>query len=243
MFARVRVTNGSNRTVYRQIGNCGDVSSITADQRALMPKARVWSGIAATFKQHVLDERGFGLWGFQNVTRIDLPPRGCGDIFGLDPVKPGAVLNETRAWDALGAFGRPVVPGPTKLTATFAWYRDRSHAEPSDEGKLSIVTEIRVEGKPTGQTWIGEYIDRALAQPRFIDWLDDRPVSSWINTHVMDWPNERGEYPARPPYERATQGAVDIGLFRHDEEYGEFGGVILDLPSGELLGFRFEECC
>jgi hypothetical protein len=104
------------------------------------------------------------------------------------------VLDETRARDALGAFGRPVVPGTTKLTAAFRLARRSAR-------------------------------------------------SSWINTDVADWLNEAGEYPARPPYERATRGAVDIGLFRHDEEFGEFGGVILDLPTGELLGFRFEECC
>jgi hypothetical protein len=242
MFAHVRVTNRSNRIVYRQIGNCGDVSSIIVDQRPLMP-SRSWSGIAATFKQRVLDERGFGLSYFQNVTRIDLPPRGCGDIFGLDPVKPGAVLNETRAWDAIGYFGRPVLPGPTMLTATFAYYPDSKHRNPSDERKLNILTEIRVEGKPTGETWIGEYVDRALAEPRFADWLDDQPETSWINTSVAHWPNDDGEYPAQPVYLKATQGTVDIGLFRWDEEEGEYGGLILDLPSGDLLGFRFEECC
>jgi hypothetical protein len=242
IFAHVRVTNGSNRTVYRQVGgNCGDVSRIIVDQRALMPEGRTWSGIAATFKQRVLEERGYGLSGFQNVTRIGHP--GCPDFSLLHPVNPGAVLDETRAWDIVGAVGRPVVPGSTKLTATFTYYRDRNHAEPSDERKLNIVTEIRVDGEPTGETWITEYVDRALAQPRFADWLDNRPVTSWINTDVVDWPNDDGEYPARPPYDRATQGAIDIGLFRWDEELGEFGGVTLDLPSGELLGFRFEECC
>ena len=41
-------------------------------------------------------------------------------------------------------------------------------------------------------------------------------------------------------YRNATQGAADGGLFRSTPSAEEMGLVVLDLPSGDLLGTRFE---
>jgi hypothetical protein len=232
LFARVRVTNGSGRTVYRHVDECGNVAMVVLDQRERLERGRDWSGIAATFKERVFEEQQYGLFWFGTVK--------AGGLTENCEIRPGVVLEEVDALEAQGAVGRPIVPGSAILTATFGYYPDIEHLESMDEAQISISMPIQVEGESTGQRWVSDYIDIALSQPRFIEWLEEQPVRTWINTSVSDWPNELGEMPPRPPYDEATDGTVDVGLFRFRAGSDQYGAVIIDVPTDEILGYRFE---
>jgi hypothetical protein len=236
-FAHVRVTNRTERSVQYEGNPCDASLGARLDYTASAPAGRSWPGIAGAFKARLLEEGSYGIRYFMDVERIDQEQRGCADVGMTTGLGLGATLERTVALDLVGYPGRPIFPGPATALGRFAYWPAETY-----EGQEVVVAEapIGIEGERTPEYWIVDFVDRALAEPRFAEWLEQRPAETWINTHSTAWPNEEGRYPADPCYERATDGALDIGLFREVPGVFEFGSVSLDLPSGELLGVRFE---
>jgi hypothetical protein len=236
-FGRVRVTNRGRRTVYRQTGgNCGVTAHILVDQRAMIPPGRMWDGVAATFTRRVRADWKPGMYGFRPVDFIDLGEYGCPDHFSLDPVRPGQVVDVKFAWDPASRFGSPLMPGRAEVTASFPFFRDREQYGRADERRVTATTTVRIKGQAHPQRWLTEYLDLALSEPHFADWLDDYPPRTWINTHVVLWPNEDGIYPRDAIFQQATEGALEVGLFRRGVNPTEYLAVVLDVPSGAALG-------
>lgn len=235
-FAHVRITNTGVRR-FQQI-DCDGPADITVDYRAALPPSRDWHGIAGQFKARFLSEARYGEAAFSDIAVIDREHFGCADVLIVEPVEPGTVLEETLAWDLEGYLGRPLVPGPATLEAAFRFWP--TQAAEGERQAVAVEADIQIGGVLTPGWPLAEYVDLALSEPRFDAWLEEQPVETWINTNTVAWPNEEGEYPRDPCYQGATDGALDIGLFRDVDQTVEYGSVTLDLPSGEVLGVRFE---
>jgi hypothetical protein len=235
-FAHVRVTNLGPLAIEYEGNPCSESLGARLDYTASAPAGRSWPGIAGAFKARFLQEGSYGVRSFVNVERIDQEQRDC-DTVGMPAyLEPATSLERTVALDLVGSPGRPIFSGPATALGRFA-YRP---GENEGEDVVEAEAPIRIDGERTPEYWIVDFVDRALAEPRFAEWLDQRPADTWINTHSVAWPNEDGDYPPDPCYERATDGALDIGLFREVPGVFEAGSVSLDLPSGDVLGVRFE---
>jgi hypothetical protein len=233
-FSHLRLTNESRGVVL--IDYPCDQIAVKLDASSLVPPGRAWTGLAAAFKEQLLARYEHGNWTMVESQSIGREQRACGDVAG--PMSPGGVVEQTYALDLTGTrHAGAVRPGPASVVATFKTY-DWSEGDPPT---ITTDAPIRIEGVPTTETSIVGYIDRALEEKRFTDWLAKEPLDSWINTHISWWPNEEGQYPPDPLYRKATEGTVGIGLFRIGPNLEELGAVIFDLPSGKLLGFRFND--
>jgi hypothetical protein len=235
-FAHLRVTNRRKRSIQYE-GACGGSLGARLDYSASAPAGRSYSGIAGAFKARLLEEGSYGVRSFVNLEQIDDEHQGCDTVSMPTSLDPDAALERTVALDLVGDAGRPLFPGPATVLGRFAYWPGETH---QGEEVVEAEAPLRIEGERTPEYWIVDFVDRALAEPRFAEWLEQQPVETWINTHAAAWPNEDGEYPPDPCYERATDGALGIGLFRDVEQTTQFGEVTLDIPSGELLGVRFE---
>ena len=239
VFAHVRVTNESDRRIFRET-SCGvGLARVTVDYSASLPKGQAWTGMAQRFKEELLREGRYGVGQFVGTEWLDQGNRVCADVFTGEYLEPGEALESSLAWDVVGYPLRPVLPGAADAVATLRYWLDET-AVPEDDVTVSAATEVQLTGDATPETPVVEYVDRALAEPRFAEWLEEEPPSTWINTHITTWPNEEGQYPDQPCYADATEGAIDIGLFRMVDGGDGYGAVTLDLPSGELLGVRFQ---
>ena len=146
----------------------------------------------------------------------------------------------TVAWDAVDRPGRPIVSGPAAVTSTFETWKPRKRpAEPGDPGQeLVASTTIEVVGEMGAALPVARYADVALSDDTFRTWVESRKARprSW-DPFASYWPNIYGEYPDDPRYERATDGAVNIGMFVGNGPYGE---VTIDMATLEVLGWRWD---
>lgn len=239
-FAHVRITNTGVQRVFRDASDCVTPSSVSVDYTVALPAGNAWSGIAGTYKKRLLSEREYGIRHFLDMEHVGLLSYFCSDVLITKPFGPREALEHSVAWDIGGYQFRPVVPGNAVVTAKFGFWPTEDSAGDPESLSVAAGTPILIAGTATSERPLVDYVDLTLAEPRFAEWLEQRPPDTWINTHSVAWPNEEGEYPPDPCYERATDGALDIGLYREVPGIFEFGSVSLDLPSGELLGVRFE---
>lgn len=238
LLALVRVSNRGTSSPTWETNTCGTgPAPIRVEAPAGLPAGRAWTGLAAEFKGQLLRE--FGAVGngravigtFWDAETIDLPNVACPAFSAMAPLLPGQGVEKMIAWDVGTKSGLTIEAGTAALVAQFS----------SSAGEVEAVTSVDISGDSAAGRTIVEYVDTALANEAFHDWLNEADSSSWINTSVTFWPNEEGEYPARPEYEKATTGAVDVGLFRDGPEFETYGGVIIDTGTGEILGTRFGE--
>jgi hypothetical protein len=238
LFALTRVTNNGTTSPTWEKNICGSgPAPISVTRVSELPVGQSWTGLAADFKQTVLSEGGFvsggraSLGKFWDAGMFDtVIPMGCPGYSQQGPFMPGEVSEMVLAWNVAAPQGQVMSTGTASVTATFA----------SSAPDISAQTLIEIEAvEPTEPLTIVHYVDIALSQSEFNDWLNERPRSSWINTSVTFWPNDQGEYPPQPEYEGVTNGAVDVGLFRSPA--GEqYGSVIIEVGTGRVLGTRFE---
>jgi hypothetical protein len=93
--------------------------------------------------------------------------------------------------------------------------------------------------EPGTERTVAEYVDAALADVAFATWLEEQPVERWINPSVTFWTTDDGrQLPPGPGYARATDGAVDVGLFVLGNGAEAYGMVTLDAATLEVLGRR-----
>jgi hypothetical protein len=235
VVGRVRVTNGHDRAVEYD-ASCG-VGRITLDHGALLPAGREWPGLAGVFKARFLRERDYGLRHF-----IDAGPPGCGTTTNNGTLEPGQVVEAVHALDPVGHQVDPIGPGSARIFATFS-YRSGPSVDPEPPGTVvTVPVDVTIVGSGTTETPLATYVDKVLAEPRFIEWLALRGEETWNGSSVMIWTREEGQVPDSPCFAGAGEGAIEIGLYRMgdpDDIEEEYGGVLLDLTSGEVLASHF----
>lgn len=74
-----------------------------------------------------------------------------------------------------------------------------------------------------------------LEDDTFRSWVEQQRRPRYRDASASYWPHSDGGYPEDPRYERATDGAVDIGMFVSD---GLYGAVTIDSATLEVLGRR-----
>ena len=235
-FAAARMTNRTDADIYRQVGGCEPVAAISVDFSASVPAGPDHPGIAGRFKQRLLEDGGLGRGDYREPALMG-PNVGCDDMFALQPLRPGAVVEQRYAWDPIARPGYPIVAGAASVAVSARYYSDENEGS---EKKIERDAAMTLLGSAPAALSIADYADRAVAVPEFHHWLGSAPEDTWINAYVGHWPNEQGEYPPQPVYQNATEGTADVGLFRTTRDGEEAGIVVLDLPSGDLLGTRFE---
>ena len=235
-FAVARLTNRTDAEIFRQVGGCEPVATITVDFSAVLPTGPEHEGIAAAFKRRLLQDSNLGHGDYRDVATMGTNV-GCPDLFKLEPLQPGGVAEQRYAWDAVARPGYPVVAGRANVTVSARYYADE---DDGSEMRIEREAATTLAGSAEPTLSIADYADRAVAVPEFLHWLGLAPEDTWINAYVGHWPNDQGEYPPHPEYRNATEGTADVGLFRMTPGAEEAGLVILDLPSGNLLGTRFE---
>ena len=234
--ALVRVSNKGSSNILWQTNICGTGPALTTIAPSRPPDTGVeWTGEAATFKRLLLENvlAPAVLW---DAATIDLENVGCDTYSAIKPFKPGSVAEMTVAWDAVDRPGRPIVPGPATVTSTFETWKPRKQpAEPGNpDQELVASTSIEIVGEMGAAVPVARYADIALTSGSFRTWVESRKARprSW-DPYAIYWPNDDGQYPDDPRYERATEGAVDIGMFIGNGPHGE---VTIDTTTLEVLG-------
>ena len=156
--------------------------------------------------------------------------------------KPGDSAEMRVAWDARATPGFPVTPGPATVRATFTFWRPALPNFPDGPGRsFSASTGIEITGTMSGGHSIAEFVDAALADGQFRDWLSRQPIDRWINPGVTFWPNNAGQYPRDPIYANASNGAVDVFLFVSGRDGRTTrGDITLDAATFAVLGRHLE---
>jgi hypothetical protein len=205
---------------------------VTAQTEDALPAGREWQGIAAAFKQQVLTESGMtggtSTVGYFATPMPDGVQVGCPAISMMRPFQPGQVEEEAVVWDVVPPQGLAIRTGELTIKSTF------------ESVSLSASASVVVEGAAAAQFTVVDYVDAALSVPKFREWLESQPRTTWVNTAVAFWPSPEGAMPPRQPYRSAPNGAVDIGLFTSPPGTNGYGAVILDPVTLEVLGTRFE---
>jgi hypothetical protein len=251
VLALVRVSNRGDRVVQRETNTCGSgPAPATVVQRGIngqppFPLGKEWPGLAGEFKRQVLSGAGFGV-------ELDLGPLwdaamldrniACPDFSEVRPFGPGDSDHLVLAWRAAARQGSVLPAGPTIVRATFKTADDGLPGgapvlKVTAEAPLEIVTPEPNNSEPVGLTLV-DYVDSALSDAAFHEWLESAPEETWINPLVSYWPTEEGNYPEMPPFNRlGRRPIVEIGLFRNGPTE-LLRSVIVDQQTGEVLASR-----
>jgi hypothetical protein len=246
--AVVRVSNRGDRVVQRETNTCGSgPAQATVVQRGIngqpsFPLGKEWPGLAGEFKSQVLSGAGFGveldLGPFVDATMLDRNV-ACADFSEVRPFGPGDSDHLVLAWRAVARQGSVLPAGQAVVRATFGTADDGLPGGPpvlkvTAEAPIEIVGPEPNDAEPAGLTLV-DYVDSALSDAAFREWLESAPEETWINPLVSYWPTEEGNYPEMPPFNRlGRRPIVEIGLFRngttellHSETVDQLTGEVL----------------
>jgi hypothetical protein len=229
----VRVSNIGTRSPWWEGNAClAGPARTTIEPSRPADIGKAWSGKAGTFKRKLLQYA----WRPEALIDIDvvgLDNVGCTTVSRIRRFKPGSVAQLVLAWDAVDREGRPIIPGPATVTSAFEMWKPGTRPDWSDP-KVELVagTTIEITGEPESTVPLSRYIDAALSDDVFRAWVERQRKPRWWEPKAMFWPGDGGGYPSDRRYERATEGAVDIGMFGP----GPVGEVTIDTATLEVLG-------
>lgn len=228
--ALVRITNTNDEPVY--LGGCSLLDGLDVDTEPLFDPGEHWDGAFGDFKRQVLERGAF-------YAHFELFEGRVGDCLpeSAERMRAGERVDLQMVWHAVHLGREPLPPGDAVLYAgTVRDGRDGGRERP-----VLVEVPIHLEGDEPAYPSPGELVDVALRHPPFVDWLARHPRSAWLSGHWTAWPNEDGDYPPGPPYDRATDGAIDITLFAYGPTgLTTYGTVVVDPWTGEVIGTRFE---
>ncbi len=237
LHALVRVTNAGDAAPMWETNTCfRGPAALKAVVAGGLPAGQDWDGLAGEFKELALLEAGVESTGqaavgeFVIAQFVDRDAVPCDAMSIMRRFVPGQVEQEWLAWDVVPKVGLTIPSGELTLAATFA----------SDLGEVTAEATVRVEADDVPILTLVDYIDAALSEPSFRQWVEAHPRDGWLNTTITFWPNTEGQMPQFPPYTRARAGAVDVGLFADATGQGFAGMVVLERSTAEVLGTRFE---
>ena len=237
--ALARISNRGDGTVTWETNVCGyGPAPVVVDRERASSPYPADDGVANEFRRQVLDLRPY-FGRFLDVSTIDVGNFACPAFSAPRPFKPGDSAEMRVAWDARDTPGIPVSPGPATARATFSsgrWVRqgrrkDRSRSFPRPRPSRSTA-------RRSGAHPLSDYVDAALGNAQFRDWLNRQPIDQWINPSVEFWPGSNGQYPADPIYAGLTNGAVDIALY---VAAARTGAITFDASTLHVLGIRLDE--
>jgi hypothetical protein len=243
--ALARISNRGTSTVMWESNVCtnGPAHVVVYAEWATSPFP-VDDGVANEFRRQILDSRPNLVGGFRDAKTIDVENVGCFAYAAPRRFKPGDSAEMVVAWDANGRPGYPVTPGPATIRSTFRFWEVGTPWPPPEKAveEFSLSQQVEIKGAASGEHSVAEYVDAALADPQFKDWLNRHPIDQWINPSVAFWPNAVGAYPSDPIYANAKTGAVDISLFASGSGGGHSTGrVTLDATTLAVLGRHLDK--
>jgi hypothetical protein len=177
--------------------------------------------------------------GMADVTMLG-KQYGCADFSAVKPFKPGNTEELAVGWAATPSLLTPLAAGPATVRATFRSAVDERGQEPAVTVTAEAEFDIVGQQAPTPGLTLGNYVDAALGDERFYDWVTAGTVEGWINPNWVFWSPETS-YPHIPPYDQLHGlPVIEVGLFRDDEAAGAFGyrAAIIDQRTGEVVAFR-----
>jgi hypothetical protein len=226
----VRVTNEGSEKIY---SDCIPLDTVL-DATSLFDPGETWTGAAARFKEQLLSEQRLTRSTFSYRTGEGLDCPG-GDIGKTDHLGPGDtwdidLIVLPRYWLDNQALPPGSVPVVASLNFGFGLEGTRDYT-------LSVRQPIRLDGRPLPGVSPGQLADATLHTDGFIDWLEARDLTGWVNTHLsgkadskrIDWQFFGFDGPA-------PNGTITMGLFA--EGNATFlGEVLLDPWTGQSFGF------
>jgi hypothetical protein len=242
LTALARASNRGSGTVTWESNICGyGPAPVLVEREREKSPYPPDDGVANEFRRQALDLQPY-LGQLLDVTMIDAGNAACPAYSAPRPFKPGDSAEMRVAWDAKGTPGFPVNPGPATVRATFTYWEQGAPGPPEGPTEqISASIGIQIAGMASGGHSVSEYVDAALLDPAFKDWLNRQPIDKWINTGVAFWPNSDGQYPADPIYAKATTGAVDVYLFVSGRDGGtRKGDITFDASTFAVLGRHLE---
>lgn len=245
--ALVRLSNRGGNVVQRETNTCGvGPASMEVIQGGLggapiVPFGREWPGRAGEFKRLVVQQAGFGPereLGMFYEQRMLGGNFACDDMSQIKPFEPGDSVFMELVWPAVAREGSVLVPGPAVARATFS---SVSNAQPGAAPPLTVAAEAPLEivgPQPSLGLTMVDFVDAALAEQEFLDWLQAAPPNAQLDPNVTYWPTEDGTFPRIPPFDQIEpRPVVEVGVFLMGA--GEqFHSVIVDRETGEALAVR-----
>jgi hypothetical protein len=249
-MALVRVSNIGTHIVQRETNTCGTGPARTrvvqrdAEGQAAVPVGETWPRLAGEFKRQVLADAGLGeerdlgvFWDAKLLGTNIL----CTLASRIGPFNPGDSEFLVLAWRAVAPEGSVIVPGPAIVRATFG---TAGFGQPGAAPTVTVTAEAPIEivtpdssDQPAGLTLV-DYVDAALSDASFMEWLESAPQDTWSNTLVSYWPTEEGSYPEMPPFNAlGRRPVVEIGLARMNP-LEDLRLVIVDRETAKVWGVR-----
>lgn len=233
VFALVRVTNNGDEVPTRETLTCrAGPAPLSVHGLSGLPEGTAWQGLAAEFKTAVVSASGgFGgtageIGQFEDRS-IDYSSQGCSLMGKTGPFAPGERLESILAWDAVAYPGRQFASGVATVRTIFM----------SSAGTVAAEASVEIEADSKREATVVDYVDLALGETDFREWLEAQPRDTWDQPHLSFWPADgSGQYPPGPAYAKATGKVAAVSLLVPQPGGWSRGEVVIDVATGMVLG-------
>jgi hypothetical protein len=196
----IDVANLGSVEVTWQHDGCAILASVTGETTGSWRPGVPQTGMAETFKAHVLRKGAVLEPGPISVQFVDerflgRPFAGCADLGFQDKLKAGQTLHQRARWDG-SAYPELGLPrsGPVRLEIHAGSYWRTSEGNPG-ESLSTIEFEMPawiLNGRGASLLDPPEVIDAALRDTSFVDWLSNhlRPhegIDKWSGVQQLVW--------------------------------------------------------
>lgn len=236
VFALVRVTNDGDEAPTRETYTCrAGAAPVSVQGVSALPEGMAWEGLAAEFKTAVVsDSGGSGATATEigQFEDVDYSEGSCNLMGKVAPFRPGEELESILAWDAVAYPGRQFPSGVVTVRAQFK----------SSAGTVSAEASVGIEADSERGATVVEYVDIALGEASFRDWVNGQPRDTWDQPLLYFWPaGGSGQYPPGPAYARATGKVAAVSLLVARPGGWARGEVVIEVASGTVLGTQFTD--
>jgi hypothetical protein len=238
-WADIYVTNVGSDEVTWQHDGCKILASVNGQSAGSWRPGVPQTGVAETFKTHLLRKGAVlepgPIWvQFVDERFVGRASSGCGDVGAQDKLKAGQTLHQRARWDG-SAYPELGLPrsGPVRLQIHAGSYWRTSEGNPG-EALSTIEFEMPawiLNGRDASLLDPPEVIDAALLDTAFVDWLSNhlRPhegIDKWSGLQQLVWFDPALE-----------QWHVEVLTYCAGcPGGGTIHGVLVDPVSGAILG-------
>ena len=195
-WVTVTVENRGAGVALWQGGGCEVPASVTIEVAApVRPNpGREWAGLPAQFKELLWTPGGDSNVGYFQDERF-LEAGGmlaCPANLAVNELASGERLEHRAAWD--GDIGSAAPPaGLARIKASFPYMgQKRPGADPfaAPVQPLEVGAAVAVVDRGLGLISVGQAIDVALSDDRFVRWISALPMENWQGVELRFGPNE-----------------------------------------------------